>query len=226
MDQRDLAGKVGQEQRLFHSRIAAADDDNFHAAIKEPVAGGAGRYTEPLEPLFGRQAQPFGPGPGGKDYSISGIGCPGIANRHERTGFQIQRGDDVADDLGPHGAGVSLHPDHQVGALHLGIAGPVFNFGGRGQLTTRFDPLHEHRLQHGAGRIDGGGISGGTGTDDQDRRMTGLGHGCSLLQGNAIAYSGLCPGLKPTAAQCRHARTMVKDIARIRNNIAQDAGFA
>ena len=40
--------------------------------------------------------------------------------------------DDVADNLGAHGFGVSFHPHHKVRALNLGISGPVFNFGGGG----------------------------------------------------------------------------------------------
>ena len=41
VDQRDLGGEFGQEQRLLHSRIAAAHNHNLCAAIKEAVTGGA-----------------------------------------------------------------------------------------------------------------------------------------------------------------------------------------
>ena len=52
VDQRDLAGEVGQEQRLFHGRVAATDHNDFLATVKEPIAGGAGRYAKALEFLL------------------------------------------------------------------------------------------------------------------------------------------------------------------------------
>lgn len=42
VDDRDLGREVGQEQRLFDGRVAAADHDHVLAAIEEAVAGGAG----------------------------------------------------------------------------------------------------------------------------------------------------------------------------------------
>jgi hypothetical protein len=41
VQQRDLAGKAGEKQRLFHGRVAAAHHGNLLAAEEEAVAGGA-----------------------------------------------------------------------------------------------------------------------------------------------------------------------------------------
>ena len=52
VDQRDLGGEVGQEQRLLDRRVAAADHHDLLAAVEEAVAGGAGRDAEALELLL------------------------------------------------------------------------------------------------------------------------------------------------------------------------------
>ena len=73
-----------------------------------------------------------------------------------------------------------FHADHQVRTLHFGIAGPVLDFGGGGQLATRLHALHEDRLEHGAARIDTSGVAGRAGADDQNLGMACVGHGGSL----------------------------------------------
>ena len=70
VDQGHLGGKVRQEQRFFHSGVAATDYHDFLTAIKEPVTGRAGRNTEAFERVFRRKTQPFCAGSGGKDQSI------------------------------------------------------------------------------------------------------------------------------------------------------------
>ena len=52
MNQSDLAGEIGQEQRLFDCGVAAADHHDFLPAIEKTVAGGTGRNAKPLEFLF------------------------------------------------------------------------------------------------------------------------------------------------------------------------------
>jgi hypothetical protein len=79
VDQRDLGGEIGQEQRLFDGGVAAADHDDLLAAIEEPVAGGAGRDAEALEMLLRGQAEPFRLRPGGKDHGVGGVGGAAVA---------------------------------------------------------------------------------------------------------------------------------------------------
>ena len=52
VDDRDLGGEVGEEQRLLDGGVAAADDDDLLAPVEEAVAGGAGRDAEALEVLL------------------------------------------------------------------------------------------------------------------------------------------------------------------------------
>jgi hypothetical protein len=55
---RDLRGKIGQEQCLLDSGVAAADHHDFLVAIEEPVAGRAGGHAIAFEFLFRRQIEP------------------------------------------------------------------------------------------------------------------------------------------------------------------------
>ena len=66
--------------------------------------------------------------------------------------------------------------DHQVGALNLGIAGPVLDLGGGGQLTSGFDALHQQWFQHRAAGIDTSGVACRTRADDQHPNVTCFGH--------------------------------------------------
>ena len=52
MDDRDLGGEVGEEQRFLDGGVAAADHHDFLAAVEEAVAGGAGGNAEALELLL------------------------------------------------------------------------------------------------------------------------------------------------------------------------------
>src|SRR5262249_3241902 len=70
----DVRGVARQERRLFHRRIAAADDDNPFAFEEEAIAGGASRHTQAPEPVRGRRfagdAQPLGRRPGSDDQGL------------------------------------------------------------------------------------------------------------------------------------------------------------
>ncbi len=172
-------------EALFHGGVAAADHDDLLAAIEEPVAGGAGADAETLEMFLAGQAQPFRLRAGGKDQRIGGVGGAAVGLGHEGPRRKIDPGDEVAHNLGPHGAGVLLHPHHQVGAHDMGVTRPVLDFGRDGQLPAGLHPLDEDRVQHGPGGIDRCSISGRPGPDDQDPRMAG-GHGKPRKAGCAI----------------------------------------
>jgi hypothetical protein len=68
------AGDVGQVQRFFHGRVAAADHGDRLVAVEETVAGGAGRNAFAHERFFRRQAQVAGAGAGGDDQRVAGVG--------------------------------------------------------------------------------------------------------------------------------------------------------
>ena len=56
-----------------------------------------------------------------------------------------------------------------VGIDALGEAGEILHFGGDGQLSSGLNAFINHRVQSGATGINGSGISGGAGTENQTR---------------------------------------------------------
>ena len=57
VDQRHVIGEVRQKQRLFDSRVAAADDDDLFTLVEKAVARRAGRNAVAFEEFF-RMAGP------------------------------------------------------------------------------------------------------------------------------------------------------------------------
>ena len=83
----------------------------------------------------------------------------------------------VGDDLGADMLGLLLHLLHQPGALDdVGEARIVLDVGGDGQLAARLHARDQHRLEHGARGIDGGGVAGGAGPDDHEFGVGGIAH--------------------------------------------------
>ena len=77
--------------------------------------------------------------------------------------------DVVEHDLGFEAFGVGLEPLHEIGALYtFGIGGPIVHVGGGHQLPALGDAGDQDWVEVGACGIDGGGITGGTGAQDQD----------------------------------------------------------
>ena len=163
------------------ARVAAADDDHVLAAIEEAVAGGAGRNAKALKCCSLGDAQPFGLGAGGDDQRIGGVFGAAIGLQPERPHVEVDLGDDVVDDLGADMLGLLQHLLHQPRTLdRVGEARIVLDIGGDHQLAALLQAGDQHRLQHGARRIDRGGIAGRAGADDENRHVSG-GHGRSLV---------------------------------------------
>jgi hypothetical protein len=75
----------------------------------------------------------------------------------------------VENDFGLEAAGMGFKTRHQLGALDaIGIGRPVVHFGGGHQLAALGHAGDQHRLEIGAGGIDGGGVTGGAGTEDDE----------------------------------------------------------
>jgi hypothetical protein len=71
MNERDLGGEAGEEDRFLHGGVAAADHDDFFAGKEKAVAGGAGRNAVADQLLLVRQAQPAGGGAAGDDQGLA-----------------------------------------------------------------------------------------------------------------------------------------------------------
>jgi hypothetical protein len=99
-----------------------------------------------------------------------------IASEAERALVEFDFDDDVLDDLCADMLRLRAHLLHQPRALDdVGEARIVLDIRGDGELAARLQPRDQQRFAHGARRIDGGGVAGGTGADDDDGRMAGDG---------------------------------------------------
>ncbi|MCW0450067.1 hypothetical protein NB706_002901 [Xanthomonas sacchari] len=169
----DLAGDVGQVQRLFHGGVAAADHDHVLVLVEEAVAGGAGGHAAALERLFRGNAQVLGGGAGGDDQRVAGV-VAAVAAEPERALRQVGGVDVVEDHLGLEALGMRLHARHQVRAHQaVGVAGPVVDLRGGHQLAALLQAGDHHRLEIGARGVDRGGPAGRAGTQDQQAGMLG-----------------------------------------------------
>lgn len=167
----NVAGDVGEIQGFFHRRVAAADDRDRLVAVEETVAGGAGGNATAHELLLGRQAEVHGGRAGGDDERIAGIGAA-VAGQGEGLVLELRGVDVVEDDFGFKAASMRLELGHQFRPLDaFGGGGPVVDFGGGHQLAALRHAGDQYRLQVGARGINGGGVTGRAGTEDDERGM-------------------------------------------------------
>jgi len=166
VDERDLGGEAGEEERFLHGGVAAADDGDLFAGEEEAVAGGAGADAVADERLLGWQVEPARAGAGGDDERA---GVDGLFADVERDGMlsEVDGAEMGHAQLGAEADRLLLHVLDEVGPLDaLGPAGKVFDQRGDGELAAGFVAFEDERLEVGACSVDGGGKSGAAGAED------------------------------------------------------------
>ncbi len=166
MEDVDLGGEAGEEERFFHGGVAAADDCDLVAGEEEAVAGGAAGDAVADERLLTGQAEPAGAGSGsdderpGADFALGGLEV-------ERMRIEVD-GDEVRHaELGAEASGLLLHVLNEFGALHaVWPAGEVLDQSGDGELSAGLVAFEHERLEVGACGVDGCGESCTTGAKD------------------------------------------------------------
>jgi hypothetical protein len=166
MDEGDLCSKAGEEERLFHGGIAAADDSDLVIPEEESVAGGATADAVPDERLLRRKAEPPGGRTAGNDQGACVDGF--VAEVEDEGVFGEVGGGKMADaKLCAKAGGLLPHVLNQLGSLNaFRPTGEVFDQGGDGKLAARLVAFQDQGAEVGARRVDGGSESGAAGAKD------------------------------------------------------------
>ena len=183
VDDRDLGGEAGEEERFFHGGVAATDDGDLHAAGEEAVAGGAGADAVADECLLGGEAEPARGGAGGDDER-AGEDDVAVDGELEGRLADVGGGEMAEGDLGAEARGLLLHVVDELGALDaVGPAGEVFDKGGDGELAAGLVAFEDERLEVGARGVDGGGQPGAAGAQDDGVANSGFRHDYLIVEG-------------------------------------------
>ena len=166
MDQGDFACEAGEEERLFHRRVAAADHGDLLAGEKEAVAGGARADTVADQGLLGRQPEPPRRCAAGNDQRARVKGLVAEIQR-ERVLRQIGSGEMSEAELRAETRGLLAHVLDQLRTLDaFRPARKVLHQGRDRQLPAGLMPLDHQRMEVGACCVDSGGEPGATRADD------------------------------------------------------------
>jgi hypothetical protein len=166
VDDGDLGGEAGEEERLFHGGVAAADDGDLFAGGEEAVAGGAGADAVADEGLLGGQVEPAGAGTAGDD---EGAGVNGLFADGEGEGTlgEVDGVEMSHAQLGTEADGLLLHVLDELRPLDaFGPTGKVFYQCGDRELATGLVAFEDERFEVGPCSVDGSGKSGATGAED------------------------------------------------------------
>ena len=166
MNQGHVRGDVRQIERLLDRRIAAAHHRDRLAPVEKAVAGRAGRDALAAEGLFRGQAQILRRGAGGDDERIAGV-LAVVSVQAEGALPQFHPVDVVERELGVEALGVPAHALHELRSLQvLDVARPVVHIRRGHELAALLEPGDQQGRAVGARRIDGGGITRRTRSQD------------------------------------------------------------
>jgi hypothetical protein len=168
VDEGDFGTEAGEEVGFFHGGVAAADDHDLFVAIEEAVARGAGTDAVADQLLFVGQTEPARGGTGGDDERA---GFVPVAIDEQTEGMLAEFGfdDGAVEVFGAEAFGLFLHILDEFGSIDaFGEAGKILDKSGERKLSAGLVAHDDEGLQVGARGVDGGSVSGATGTDDDD----------------------------------------------------------
>jgi hypothetical protein len=123
--------------------------------------------------------------------------------------------DVVEHDLGLEALGVLQEALHQLRALHaVDVGRPVVHLGGGHQLAALRDAGDQQGFEVCAGRVDGGGVAGGAGAEDQNFGVLG-GHGRKPVWKNATGQCTFRADSREVSTVPGMAGCLVFSIARL-----------
>jgi MFS family permease len=165
MHQIDLLTQIGQIQRVFQRRVAAADDRHRFPLKEAAVAGGAiGHAAAHQFALAGHAQLPLF-GTAGNDHAASLIGALAGIHRFDLA-RKIDPGNFIIGHLGTAGLGLLSHLGRQFGTGDIDKAGIVGNLISRSRLSTGEKRLDHQGFQSRATGINARRKAGRAGTDN------------------------------------------------------------
>jgi hypothetical protein len=168
MNERNLCREASQEDRLFHGRVSAPDDDDFFAREKKSVAGRARRNAMANELLLVGQSEPACRRAAGDDERLC-VHLVLAEMKQERTLAEIHAGEVRHAIFRPEPFGLFAHVIDQLRPHDaFGKTGKVLDQRGERQLAAGFVALDDERFQVGARSVKRGSVPGAAGSDDDD----------------------------------------------------------
>src|SRR4051794_31282907 len=165
----DLAGELGQEDRLLHGRVAAAHDDRLLLAEERGIARGAVAHTAARQLLLALDLELLVLGAHGEDHRarlVDVVADPDAVHAAGLAG-ELDLGRLVGDVARAEALGLVAHRLHELGAHDpVAEAGVVLDFGRLLEQAAPEEALDDERAQVRARGVQGGRVAGGARADD------------------------------------------------------------
>ena len=160
-------GVLGDEDRVLHRRVAAADHDHLVALEEGAVADAAGGDAAAGELHLAGDAEPFRLRPHRQDHGLGAVLLVAEEDLLDAAVGELDAVDVVGDEAGPEALGLGAELAHHLRAHDpLGVARVVLDVGRVLQLAAPLEALEDERLEVGARRVERGGVAGGPAADD------------------------------------------------------------
>ncbi len=187
VDDGQLAGELGDEDRVLHCRVPTSDHHDLLIFEKGSVTYPASRDTHSLELLLAGDPKPFGLGTHRQDHRLGAMFLAADNDGLHLAVGQTELGRIVGDEAGPESLGLCTElAHHRRSHDSLGVARIVLDIGGVLQLTTPGKPLHDERFQLGPGRVQGRRVTGRTPSDHDHVFYSLFSHRKSILTRAAV----------------------------------------
>ena len=188
VDDRQLAGELGDEDRVLHRRVAAADDDHVLTLEEGSVADAAGRDAASAELSLTGDVDRLRLRAHREDHRLRDVLVVADPDPLEAAVAELDPGRVVGDEPGPEALGLGAKAVHQLRAHDpLGEARIVFDVGRVLELPAPLEALDHERLEVRARGVDRRGVPG-AGSADHDQVLDGR-----LAQRVLLGWRGWMP---------------------------------
>ena len=160
-------GELGDEDRVLHRRVAAADHDHLLAFEEGAVADAAGGDAAAAELHLAGDAEPFRLRPHRQDHGLGAVLLVAEEDLLDAAVGELDPVDVVGDEAGPEALGLGAELGHHLRPHDpLGVAGVVLDVGRVLQLAAPLEALEDERLEVGARGVERRRVAGRPPADD------------------------------------------------------------